>query len=166
MNDRNDEFHYKFELLKQEIDELQAAIRSYDALTFVIRGWATTFFSAFIVFIIDKREASFFLTCLLAITLFWLIDAVYRGLQREYINRTKKIEEFLNDSPAFNKAISTGDFGSFQVPNLAGSFKEKTRWEIVEGLVKEVRLLHNSVLYLSMFVIVAVIGMLMITGVI
>jgi len=49
----DDEFQYKFELLKQEMDNLQNGIRNYDGTLFTIKGWAITVFSAFIIFAAD-----------------------------------------------------------------------------------------------------------------
>lgn len=80
----DDEFQYKFKLMKQEIDNLQNGIRSYDSILFIIKGWAITVFTAFIFFAADKQRPLYLNICAVAVILFWFLDSIYKSIQLRY----------------------------------------------------------------------------------
>ncbi|MDY7079787.1 MAG: hypothetical protein SXV54_23120 [Chloroflexota bacterium] len=149
----DDKFEYKFELLKQEMDTLQSGIRTYDGTLFTIKGWAITIFSAFIFFAADKQKPIFLAFCAMAIMLFWLLDSIYRSMQRIYIFRYNEIERFLQ-SPDFSQAVAERSFNNFRVPNVGTSFDVKGKAKYI-AIFQAGIMLHNALLYIAMLVLVA-----------
>ncbi len=155
----NDEFQYRYDLLKQEIDILQEGIRQYDSALFTIKGWAITIFSAFIFFAADKRQPSFLILCAISVTLFWLFDSTYRSIQRIYIRRYNEIEQFLK-SIEFSQAIKERDFKNFFIPNIGASFNVRGFKKYTE-IFRVAFMYHNALLYVAMLVLIALIALIM-----
>jgi hypothetical protein len=149
----SDEFDYKFELLKQEIGNLQSGVRAYDGILFTVKGWAITIFSAFIVFAIDKDNSVLFAFCAAAIVLFWMADAVFKGFQRVYIRRYNEIEKFLK-GPEFTDAVAKRSFAGFDVPAFGVGFK-RTKKEWFAGYWMEMIQLDNNFIYVAMLILTA-----------
>ena len=153
----NDEFQYRYDLLKQEIDVVQSGIRQYDGILFTIKGWAITIFSAFVFFAADKHQPKFLIFCTISVVLFWLLDSTYRSIQRIYIRRYNEIEQFLK-SPEFSQAVKERDIKDFYIPNIGASFD-------VRGLKKYTDILrvafmfHNALLYVVMLVLIALLAL-------
>ncbi|NMF57481.1 hypothetical protein [Pseudanabaena yagii] len=135
----NDEFQYKFELVKQEIDLLQSGIRNCDSSLFTIKGWAITIFSTFIFFAADKKQPLFLLFCAMAIVLFWLLDSTYRSIQRIYIRRYNEIEHYLQ-SLEFSQAIKERNFRDFYIPKIGAGFN-------VKGIIKYTEIFQVAFMY-------------------
>lgn len=155
----DDEFQYKFELVKQEIDSLQSGIRSYDGILFTIKGWAITIFSTFIFFAADKKQPLFLLFCAIAIVLFWLLDSTYRSIQRIYIRRYNAIERYLQ-SLEFSQAIKERSFKDFYIPNTGASFNVKGITKYTE-IFQVAFMYHNALLYISMLFLVVILSIFM-----
>lgn len=150
----NSEFQYKFELLKQEIDILQNGIRTYDNTLFMIKGWSITIFSAFITFAADKDKPVFLIYCGISIMLFWLLDSIYKSIQRIYISRYNEIESFLKSSD-FDKAIKEESFDCFQVVNTGSGFKISGK-EKYKAIFRAGIMLHNFLPYLVMLILTSI----------
>lgn len=151
IGDMNDEFDYKFELLKQEIENLQGGIRAYDGILFTTKGWAITVFSAFVVFALDKQKPGVFPFCAAAIVLFWLADSIFKSFQRVYIRRYNDIEVFLKSSK-FNEAVAKRSFEDFGIPTLGSGFK-RTLKEWLAGYWREFIQLDNNFVYIAMLIL-------------
>ena len=147
----NDEFQYKFELLKQEMDTLQSGIRTYDGTLFTIKGWAITIFSAFIFFAADKQKPIFLTFCAIAIVLFWLLDSIYRSIQRIYIKRYNQIERYLQ-SPEFTQAVEARSFKDFHVPNAGSGFTVAGKEKYI-AIFQASFMFHNFLLYAVMLIL-------------
>jgi len=152
----NDEFDYKFDLLKQEIDNLQNGIRNYDTILFTIKGWAITIFSAFVFFAVDKGQMVFLAFCALAVVLFWLLDSIYRSIQRVYIRRYNDIERFLR-SPEFGQALKERSFTSLHIPDTGESFHVARARKYLDILQVSFAL-QNAILYVVMLILIALIA--------
>lgn len=148
-----DEFKYKFELLKDEIGHIQSSISAYDNILFIIKGWAITIFSGFVIFAIDKNKPVFLAFTAAAVILFWILDALFKSMQRVYIDRNNLIEGYLQ-SREFSNAIRFQIFGNFLSPNIGSSFRVKPMQKYI-NLWKAMFLMHNVLLYLPMLVILA-----------
>jgi hypothetical protein len=149
----DDEFQYRYDLMKQEIDTLQNGIRTYDGMLFTIKGWAITIFSAFIFFAADKQQPAFLPFCAISVILFWLLDATYRTIQTVYINRYNEIERFLQGSE-FSHAVKERNFKNFHIPNVGASFKV-TGFKKYIGIFKIAFVYHNALLYVAMLILIA-----------
>jgi len=152
----NDEFDHKFDLLKQEIDNLQNGIRNYDTILFTVKGWAITIFSAFVFFAVGKGRSVFLAFCALAIILFWLLDSIYRSIQRVYIRRYNDIERFLR-SPEFAQAVQERSFKGFRIPDIGESFHvaEARKYR---DILQVSFALQNAILYVVMLTLIAFIA--------
>jgi len=149
MNDvKADEFQYRFELLKQEIEILQARIGSYDTILLTIRGWTITIFSAFIFFSAQAKQPIYLIFCALSVMLFWLVEAIFRRYQRSFIYRYTQIEQFLQ-SQEFAQAVAERSFKNFVIPNLRGAYatKRKEHWL---NILHTVRSPSTALLYVAM----------------
>ncbi len=149
----NDEFQYKFELLKQEMDMLQSGMRNYDGFLFTIKGWAISIFSAFIFFAADKQKPIFLGLCAISISLFWILDSLFKSIQNNYTHRYNQIEKYLQ-SPEFSQAVSERSFKNFSAPNISSGFKLSGRKKFA-GIIHSAFQFHNYMLYLAMLILTA-----------
>ncbi|MDP2698347.1 hypothetical protein [Thalassospira sp.] len=113
-----DEFEYRFEILKLEMDHLQAAIAKYDDIIFKIRGWAVAAFSAFVIVSLHTKQPILSLVAILPICSFWLMEAMQKNFQHRFIRRKARIENYLQ-SKNFSKAISERVFDQFEIPDMS-----------------------------------------------
>lgn len=148
---KQDEFEYKFELLKQEMETLQEGIRTYDTNLFTVKGWAITIFSAFVIFAAQARQPMYLAFCAIAVVLFWLVDAIFKSIQRIYTHRYNRIEQFLQ-SPTFAQAIAERSFKDFRIPDTGSGFRvtNKERWP---AIFSAAIMLPTSLLYVAMLLL-------------
>ena len=156
----NDEFDYKFELLKQEMETLQNGIRTYDSNLFTIKGWAVTIFSTAVYFSIQARQPIYLMLGAMSVLLFWMIDAVFKAVQRIYILRYNKIEQYLQ-SPRFAQAVANHSFKDFIIPDVGSGFHLATK-KYWPAILQAAISLPTVLLYVAMLVLIAglAIGML------
>lgn len=148
----DDKFQYKFELLKQELETLHDYRRTYDGILFIIKGWAITVFSAFVLFTIDKQKPVILIFCAMAVILFWLLDSIYNNIQSVFILRYNQIEKFLK-SPKFDEAIENRSFEDFQVPNIEAGFDSLLKNKYTVVLTTGIKF-HNALLYVAMLILI------------
>jgi hypothetical protein len=146
----NDEFDYKFDLLKQEIDAAQQGIRTYDNILFVIKGWAITIFAAFVVFATQADEPRYILLCLLSVMMFWLIDVTFKIIQRIYRARYVQIEKYLQ-SDEFSLATKERSFKDFRIPDLDSGFH--VRREYLQEILRATLTPNTSIPYVVMTIL-------------
>jgi hypothetical protein len=96
-----DEFQFKVDMLKHEMDAVQEGIRTYGQVQFTIKGWAVTVFTGALAFALDKNEYRLFFLCVIAVLLFWVLDSIFKSIQEVYIIRATKIEEKLRNLVTF-----------------------------------------------------------------
>ncbi len=157
-----DIFQSKFGLLKQEIDNLQTGIYSYDKILFTIKGWAITVFAGFITLAVQQGKPLLLLFAAIAVILFWILDALFKSIQRVYIARYNQIEEYLSGQE-FVDALLRRDFNDFVFPQIGVSFQVDTKRKYV-ALIKALFLLHNVMLYLPMLGIIALLAWFMVSA--
>ena len=158
----NDEFDYKFELLKQEMEILQNGIRTYDSNLFTIKGWAITVFSAAIYFSLQARRPVYLVLSAASVLLFWMVDAVFKTVQRIYISRYNKIEQFLQ-SPQFAQAVAERSFKDFIIPDVSGGFHLRTS-KMWPAILQAAIVLPTMLLYVAMLVLTAGLAIEMLIG--
>ena len=106
----------QFELLQQELELVNTAIRQHDEITKSIKDWTIVTWTAAMgsTLAIPGLRPFVWLTGAIPL-LFWIVDGSFRVIQRSFINRAREISEFAN-SAEFRSAISEG--GSFDFPLL------------------------------------------------
>lgn len=104
-------FFRQFDILKKELDLIDAAIRQVDDITKGIKNWAIVTWSASVGVSVSssKLKAYVWLTAFLPV-LFWILDASYRRVQRNFIGRNRKIRDFINSDEFKNAAKLNGPF--------------------------------------------------------
>lgn len=144
-------FEKKFELLKQEIDIVQQGIRTYDNISFIIKGWAITIFSSLLYLSFNKENSSFIIYSALAVILFWFLDSIYKSIQKVYITRHIAIEKYLRTKD-FDLAVEKQDFGDFVITDINSGFKHQKNLKIIEVLYSGSKF-HTYILYFFMILI-------------
>jgi hypothetical protein len=143
----DDNFKFKFELLKQEMDSVQKGIHTYGQLQFTIKGWAITLFSGFVIFALDKDMWVILVVGAAVVIFFWFLDASFKGLQKVYLDRAKKIERFLQKvEPAKGERA----FENFRVPNTESGFNRLKGWKKAKDFLCTLFLPRLCPLYLVM----------------
>lgn len=138
-------FFRQFDILKKELDLIDAAIRQIDDITKSIKNWAIVAWSASVGVSLSSNElkAYVWLTAFLPV-LFWILDASYRRVQRTFIGRNRKIRDFIN-SGEFKNAANLNepfDFPLLEMRFKSNSWKDKlfgimvfrTVWVLYVGL--------------------------------
>jgi cytochrome b subunit of formate dehydrogenase len=151
----DDEFKFKLELLKYEMDTVQSGIRAYSQVQFTIKGWAITIFSGFIFFAAKEKQPIFLSLSAIAVILFWILDAIFKSIQEVYICRATKIEHFLQK---LEFLPDKHPFQNFTVPNTESAFEQlkgmaKAKATLQAGLMPQLALL-----YVVMLAVIAVLG--------
>jgi len=113
-----DELSARFELLKLELAELQAAIRNNDIIHFQIKGWAVTVALASAGFAFSTHVRSVALLGIVAAIIFSLFDSQRMLTQRSLIDRCRALETSVA-SRSIEAAISRE--AGLNIPGLASS---------------------------------------------
>jgi hypothetical protein len=110
------EVSYRFDLLKQEIGELQQALRHYESLRAQIAGWAITLATATAAFAISTGKHPIALLGTGASVAFWVLEAHRRALQARVAWREEAIEAALGGN-TIEEALGPGS--TLRVPGIA-----------------------------------------------
>ena len=118
---------YKFELLKQEIDAVQKGIDIYNRTIFAVKGLAMTLFTAFIALVGSKNFALpnklIFLAMAIILLLFWILDAIFKSIQKVYIARSMEIEMEIR-KPGFYQLLAEDSPENFNFPGIEHAFEK------------------------------------------
>lgn len=115
----------QYELLEKELELIDSAIRQLDDMTKGIKNWTIVTWTAAVGIALATEELRPFTWFTAAIpTMFWLVDASYRRVQRSFILRNRQISDFVN-SEEFKNAIREGTPFSFRLLSL----RVKTDWD-------------------------------------
>jgi hypothetical protein len=109
----------KFELLKLELQSIQAGIRGMDTIMFQIKGWCVTVAVATAGFALTSSHIELVAVGGAAVVGFWLVDAHYKSIQRVFIDRNNRIEEIV----AGQDPITALNMGHLRVPELGFCFR-------------------------------------------
>jgi len=153
-------FDYQFRLLQHELETTQQGIRNYDSITFIVKGWAITIFSGFLLFIADKQEALFLVPCAISVVLFWVLDALYKAIQRVYIRRYNAIEVYLR-SPDFLQAMQTQSPIKFDTPRIGIGFSSPRQVLSMARMASVLLMPNTSLPYVTMLIVMVAIALLM-----
>lgn len=147
---------YQVDLLKVEIETINASIRQMDDISKNVKQWAITLWTAAVGGAIATEGLRRFLFLTAAIPLlFWFVDTWYRRIQRRFIWRSMEIGEYLN-SESFARSITEKKLIGFwlfdpsarrtTVMQQANSFPEKP-FESFIGWAEIVWFRSLSILY-------------------
>jgi len=154
------DFDYQFELLKFELDTLQQGIRTYDSILFIIKGWAITIFSAVILFSAQVEKPIYLLLCVMSTLLFWLLDSVFKAIQKAYTMRYNEIEKFLQ-SDKFRKSLTKRSLDGFVFPDIASGFARGIKFEMRQ-IARSAFIYPTAMLYVSILILTSIIAVVMI----
>lgn len=105
---------YQLDLLKTEIETINAAISQMDEITKSIKEWTVGLWSAAVGGALAPPRLTPYVGLTVVVPLlFWFVDAWYRRIQRKFILRGSAIGEFLN-SDRLQQSLDAG--------NSSGSF--------------------------------------------
>lgn len=91
-------FEYQLDILKVEIETVNASIRQMDQMGESIKNWAILIWAAATGATITEEKLHNYIALTAVIPLvFWLVDTWYRRIQRKFIWRSIEISKFLND---------------------------------------------------------------------
>lgn len=118
-------FSFRLQLLRDEISLIQDRIKTYDDLSFTIKGWAATLWSAILGFAISQKLSLLVLLAIPVLAAFWLLDAYFKSFQQRLMACMGYIESFLNGTAPeakgkIEKAFEDRSFGSFIVYDPIG----------------------------------------------
>jgi hypothetical protein len=150
-----DEFNFKFELLKREMDAVQSGIRTYGQVQFTIKGWAITLFSGFIFFAAKEKQPVFLGLCAMAVILFWTLDAIFKSIQRVYIDRAVEIETWLHN---VKFASDMDPLKGLSIPNIDTMFEQLSVSAKLKNFLRAGLTTQLSLLYFVMLIVVAVVA--------
>jgi hypothetical protein len=150
-----DEFSFKFELLKREMDAVQSGIRTYGQVQFTIKGWAITLFSGFIFFAAKEKQPIFLGLCALAVILFWILDVVFKSIQKVYIDRAVEIETWLH---GVKFASDQDPLQGLTIPNIDTKFEQLNARDKLKNFLRAGLTLQLSLFYFVMLIVVVVVA--------
>ena len=91
-------FEYQLDILKLEIQTINASIQQMDKMGESIKNWAILIWAAATGASITQDKLNPYIALTATIPLaFWLVDTWYRRIQRKFIWRSIQISKFLND---------------------------------------------------------------------
>jgi hypothetical protein len=151
-----DVFDYKFQILMKEWDYTQTHIGRFDTIIFSIRGWAVSAFTAMIAVATTQKIPSLMLLAILPTLLFWLVDALHKTFQRNFISRGNKIERYLRSKNFLDDAKLRSDI-RMATPNLSkpfgrGSYLERVKKVIAHALIRNVVVTYVPMIMLCVVV--------------
>ncbi len=116
----NDLFEFQKDLLMKEIEYIHSKIGAYDDISFKIKGWAVTIWSAIVALGIKEMSPLIVFASLPTLMAFWILDAYFKQYQWRSMTRMGVIEMFLDSRSYFKDsgirtAFEKKDFGSFPI---------------------------------------------------
>lgn len=164
---------YQLDLLKVELETVNATIRQMDEITKSIKEWTIGLWTAAIGGALATTGLTRYVVFTAVIPLlFWLVDTWHRRIQRKFIWRGMEIGDFVN-SDRLERSIAAGALVDFEVfdpqarrtsRGAAGAetqarFKAFVRWQDVMFFPS------LAILYLGLALVSVIVGALALTGV-
>lgn len=130
MKNKREFFEFQKLLFDKEIGQLYVEISRFDNLSFQIKGWSITAWSALVAFGAKEKAPIIILASIPAILTFWIMDAVFKSYQRRHIVRLGVMERFIDSHIGFKdrtleKAFDKQDFGDFPIHDLIANRTRK-----------------------------------------
>jgi hypothetical protein len=149
---------YQLEMLKVEVEVVNATIRQMDEISKSLKEWAITVWAGSLGGALATPNLTRYVWATTAIPLlFWLVDSYHHVVQRKFIWRSLRIMDFLNGE-ALERSFAQGRIVDFVVMDV-GNRRDRDNPEM-QGFTAWSRVLMfrtQSLLYLGLaFVSVAV----------
>lgn len=156
---------YQLDILKLEIETVNATIRQMDEITKSVKEWTIGLWTASIggALVTDELTGYVGLTAVIPL-LFWFVDTWHRRIQRKFIWRSIEISKFLNDD-RLPRSIGEGRLVGI---TLLDPKSRMTRGADYEDFVswKKILLFRSlSILYAGLAAVSVTLGILVLTGV-
>jgi hypothetical protein len=151
----------RLELLKTEINAIQASIQNSDTIVFQIKGWCVTASLAIGGFAVSSHTPALTLLGIVAVTGFFLVNCQYKTIQRAFIRRNNDIDAEIKrvGIMQFLKGAGTLETSGAAVPDFRRapdlSFRKKV-YSFLSELSYEAGLANTFSLYLFLFVCLTV----------
>lgn len=154
---------YQLEILKLEIETVNAAIRQMDEITKNVKQWAIALWTAALGGALTTDDLRQYAGTTAAIPfLFWLVDTWHRRIQRKFIWRSIQISKFLNDGRLVQSFEENHivDFDLFDPKSRLS--KGKKDYEAFVAWDQVLLFRSLSILYGGMIIISFIVGTIMI----
>ena len=111
-------FDYQFDLLKVELDLVDSTIRQHDEITKSIKNWAIVTWIASMGAALSNSDFHAYIWLVAGVALlFWIVDALFRRIQKTFIERSQEIAEYIN-SDSFRDHAASGEPMSFELMKM------------------------------------------------
>lgn len=127
---------YQKELLMKEVVMVQERIKDYDNLSFKIKGWCITLWSAFIVlgFQLNIQGTIIIIYSTSINLIFWMLDTFFKLYQRVWITRMQDIQDFINSTDYYEgkglkQQLNNKPINEFYVFDLLGEISTSKKPE-------------------------------------
>jgi hypothetical protein len=115
---KSDLFDFQQSILMKEIDYIHSQISNFDRLSFQIKGWAVTLWSAIVAFGASQTSVLVVLASIPVMVTFWILDAFFKQYQHRFTSRMGFIEMFFDSRDFFRESglrttFQNKDFGDF-----------------------------------------------------
>jgi hypothetical protein len=154
--DKQPAFEFQLDLIKRELDILNSCIDKIDTVTQGFKNWTILLWSGSVILAFGKDATEFqgkyLLTAIIPL-LFWVLDAWWRRIQREFIFRNNKISDFFN-SPDFTRSFEQKEIIGLRMYDLRGSKSgDKQHYEKFTSLKRAFLFKTVGVFYLGLILI-------------
>jgi hypothetical protein len=148
-----DLFEFQLEILKQEIETINASIRQMDLMTEKVKNWAIVTWTAATGAAISRGELRPFIALTSFIpVVFWMVDLYYRRIQRKFIWRSRQITEFLNDG-RLAQSFEAKQVVDFRLFDPIPTGKEGEGYNRFVSFWTIIRFKSLSILYIGMVIL-------------
>ena len=143
-------FEYQLDILKIEIETVNASIRQMDKMGESIKNWAILTWAAATGATITQEKLNPYIALTAVIPLvFWLVDTWYRRIQRKFIWRSIEISKFLNDE-RLSKSFVQQKMVDFVLFDPKSRLTKGEKYEQFVGWKRVMMFRSLSLLYLSL----------------
>ena len=143
-------FEYQLDILKVEIETINASIRQMDKMGESIKNWAILIWAAATGAAISQDKLNSYIALTATIPLaFWLVDTWYRRIQRKFIWRSIQISKFLNDG-RFSQSFEQQQLVGFDLFDPKSRLDQSDEYDRFVGWRRVMMFRSLSLLYLSL----------------
>ena len=126
---------FRLAWIEREVAILERKIEFFDDLSFKIKGWAITVWSALISFALTRNDWRIAAIGSLVPLLFLVVDASYKRYQVAFVNRTREIMRLLNDPEFPIRQAPAFPFAVYDLLSLYGERRSDRAWGSVGRMV-------------------------------
>ncbi len=147
-----DTFEYRYQILIQEWEMVEANIGRLDRIAFTMRGWALALTSAGLAYAYSNGKPDLCIMLAFPILAIWLCDALFKMFQQKFMNRLSDIESYLASS-RFDADVQTRQFKEFKSPQLAVAFSRNQQLSKRFAQLANAAFLHNVWIFYGLLLV-------------